>query len=282
MDRLKPVLPPPRAKPCHIFANKRHVLALDAMRRTHILLHMPKSSAPAAKSSTPPSAPAPSFWLPFVVVGIVGALLGATITYLALRPQLERSARASAMPLAASAATSGDTNHAPPADLTAGMPPAQAERTLGNFYYDHQNWTETVRRYESAIKQGSDDADIRTDLGNAYRFSGRPQDALAQYELAQRMNPQHEFSLFNQGGLFLQEFKNPAKAIEVWNAYLARFPNGVNAGVARQLIAQASGTPASLLPPGMPPTANPANSPAPKDAADQRLFDLVNGAPKRP
>lgn len=217
------------------------------------------------------------------MVGIVGALLGSTITYLALRPQLERAARVAAMPLAANAAMPADANHAPPADLTAGMPPAQAERTLGNFYYDHQNWPEAIRRYESAIKQGSDDSDIRTDLGNTYRFSGRPQDALAQYELAQRMNPQHEFSLFNQGGLYLEELKDSAKAIEVWNTYLTRFPNGRNATIARQLIAQATGAPAPLAMPGAP-ASTPHASPAPgaKDATEQRLFDLVNGTPKKP
>lgn len=238
---------------------------------------MAKPSAP-----TPPPATASSFWLPFILVGIVGALLGSTITYLALRPQLERAARAAAMPVAANAAMPADLDHAPPADLTAGQPPAQAERTLGNFYYDHQNWTEAIRRYESAIKQGSDDADIRTDLGNAYRFSGRAQDALAQYELAQRMNPQHEFSLFNQGGLYLEDLKNPAKAVEIWNTYLARFPNGANVANAHQLIARASGAPAPMGMPGAAPLAAPANSPAPKDATEQRLFDLVNGAPKKP
>lgn len=218
------------------------------------------------------------------MVGLVGALLGSTITYLALRPQLERlaslqssmAAMNNAMP---GAAMPTDINHAPPADLTAGLPPAQAERTLGNFYYDHQNFGEAIRHYESAIKQGSDDSDIRTDLGNAYRFTSRPQDALAQYELAQRMNPQHEFSLFNQGGLYFEDLKNPAKAVEIWNAYLARFPNGRNASLARNLIAQASGAPAPMMSPGAMPSAAPA---APKDAADQRLFDLINGAPKKP
>jgi tetratricopeptide (TPR) repeat protein len=223
-----------------------------------------------AKPVSPPS-PAPSIWFSLVMVGLVGALFGSTITYLALRPQLERASRVALTPAT-------DINHAPPADLTAGMAPAQAERTLGNFYYDHQNWPEAIRRYESAIKQGSDDPDIRTDLGNAYRFSGRAPDALAQYELAQRMNPQHEFSLFNQGGLYLEELKNPAKALEAWNAYLTRFPNGT---FARQLIAQATGAPAPMTA-GNPMMPAAPGSPAPNDATEQRLLDLINGTPKKP
>jgi len=95
-----------------------------------------------AKPTPTPPAPQPSFWFPFAMVGIVGALLGSTITYLALRPQLDRANRLQLTPTAAT-----DVNHAPPADLTAGLPPAQAERTLGNFYYDHQNFGEAIRRY---------------------------------------------------------------------------------------------------------------------------------------
>jgi tetratricopeptide (TPR) repeat protein len=174
-------------------------------------------------------------------------LIGATITYLALRPQLQPPI-AAATPIAA--ANPDPTTHVPAPELTAGQPPAQAERTLGNFYYDHQNWMPAIQHYESAIKQGSDDADIRTDLGNAYRFAGRPDDALTQYALAQKMNPAHEFSLFNQGGLYMEDLKQPAKAIEVWKEYIARFPGGQNVDAARQLIAQAqSGVTGLTLPP---------------------------------
>ncbi|MDQ5978698.1 MAG: hypothetical protein QG602_1672, partial [Verrucomicrobiota bacterium] len=133
------------------------------------------------------------------------------------------------------------TVHRPDPALTAGKAPAEAARTLGNFYYDHRNWPQAIEHYQSAIRQGSDDADIRTDLGNAYRFANRPDDALLQYQLAQKMSPGHEFSLFNQGGLFLEAYQQPAKALEIWQTYLQRFPNGRSAAAARQLIAQAQG-----------------------------------------
>lgn len=197
--------------------------------------------------SAPANPPAPSFWLPFVTIGLFGMLLGATLTYLALRPQLQPPA---APPAAPATPNPDPTTHVPAPELTAGQPPAQADRTLGNFYYDHQNWPQAIQHYEAAIKQGSDDADLRTDLGNAYRFAGRPDDALLQYGLAQKMNPAHEFSLFNQGGLYLEDLKQPAKAIAVWQDYIARFPEGRNVEAARQLIAQArSGVTGLVLPP---------------------------------
>lgn len=164
---------------------------------------------------------ASSTWLAFTVIGLCGGLIGATATYLALRPKL------SVTPIAAAslAKTAADPlAHLPPPELTAGQAPAQAERTLGNFYYDHQNWPAAIRSYQAAIQQGSDDADIRTDLGNAYRFSQGPDDALVQYQLAQKMNSAHEFSLFNQGGLYLEDLHQPQKAITAWREYLRRFP----------------------------------------------------------
>lgn len=205
--------------------------------------------------SKPALSPAPSssFWLPFILSGVFGMLVGATLTYLALRPDLQRAAAARATAASGAMTLPADpTAHEPAPELTAGQPPAQAERTLGNFYYDHQNWAQAVAHYESAIRQGSDDADIRTDLGNSYRFAGRAQDALVQYELAQKMNPNHEFSLFNQGGLFLEDLHEPAKAVEAWQRYLQRFPNGQNVAAARQLIAQAQAGAAGLDQPPSP------------------------------
>ncbi len=194
----------------------------------------------------PTSQPTPSFWLPFVTIGLLGLLIGATITYLALLPNLRPVNATNSTPLG----NPDPTTHLPTPELTAGQPPAQADRTLGNFYYDHQNWSQAIRSYESALKQGNDDADIRTDLGNAYRFAGRTDDALTQYNRAQKMNPAHEFSLFNQGGLYLEDLKQPGRAIEIWNQYLTRFPAGRNVDAARQLIAQAqAGITGLILPP---------------------------------
>ncbi len=217
------------------------------------------------KPSAPTPPPSSSFWLPFATIGLFGVLVGATITYLALLPRLQRTTAAGSPP---AAGNPDPATHLPAANLTAGQPPAQADRTLGNFYYDHQNWPQAIKHYESAIKQGSDDADIRTDLGNAYRFAGRPDDALAQYGRAQKMNPLHEFSLFNQGGLYLEDFKQPARAVGIWNEYLTRFPSGRNVEAARQLIAQTQAATTGLV---LPAPAAPGKSSAAEDLILQQI-----------
>jgi tetratricopeptide (TPR) repeat protein len=203
--------------------------------------------------------------------GLFGMLFGGTITYLALRPQLRPPVAPGAAPIAAMPANPDPTSHVPTPDLTAGQTPAQADRTLGNFYYDHQNWPQAISHYESAIKQGVDDADIRTDLGNSYRFAGRTDDALAQYGRAQKLNPAHEFSLFNQGGLYLEDLKQPAKAIEVWQEYIKRFPTGQNVSAARQLIAQAQAGVTGLMMPPAETTAGAPSSSATEDLILQKI-----------
>lgn len=207
------------------------------------------------RAPSPSPAPAGGGSLtPFIAIGLLGILIGATATYLVLAPRLRTPASVSATP----GSTTPTAPPLPGPELTAGQSPAQSDRTLGNFHYDHQDWMQAIKHYESAIRQGSDDSDIRTDLGNAYRFSGRRDDALAQYQLAQRMNPKHEFSLFNQGGLYLQDFGDQAKALEIWESYLQKFPQGRNVDAARQLIAQTRGSmnlPASAAQPIQPPPA---------------------------
>jgi tetratricopeptide (TPR) repeat protein len=242
-----------------------------------------------AKSKVLPPARAPATaaaagagWPALIVVALLGAGLGAAVTYLALAPRLTVPVTnfAGAASAAPTSIPPAPINPAP--ELTAGQPPAVADRTLGNFYYDRSDWAQAAQHYESAIRQGSDDADIRTDLGNAYRFSNRRDDALAQYRAAQRLNPQHEFSLFNQGGLFFDQFNDPAKAIEIWNEYLRRFPQGSNVAAARQLITQAqAGRPVAVQPQAASAAPLTAVPPAGSttDPVEARLLQLVKPKP---
>jgi Tfp pilus assembly protein PilF len=122
------------------------------------------------------------------------------------------------------------------------LPPAEAARTLANWNYDQQNWKHAIEHYEQAIAAGADTPDVRTDLGNCYRFLGQPEKALEQYELAQKENPQHENSLFNQISLFSDLLHDPERAAATARDFLARFPQGSQAEAARQRLAQLQGS----------------------------------------
>ena len=102
---------------------------------------------------------------------------------------------------------------------------ADAAVVRGNQAYDHQQWSDAIGYYQEAIAKGIDNPDVRTDLGNSFRFSGQPEKALEQYAIAQRQNPQHENSLFNQIGLLMEVVHDPIRAIPVCEEFIKRFPN---------------------------------------------------------
>lgn len=111
----------------------------------------------------------------------------------------------------------------PPPDVSQ-LAPAEAERTLANWNYDRQNWTHAIEHYQAAIASGADVPDVRTDLGNCFRFLGQPEKALEQYEIAQKENPLHENSLFNQISLFADLLHDKERAQAVARDFIARFP----------------------------------------------------------
>jgi len=151
-------------------------------------------------------------WAGYLGIGLLCAALGSGGTYLALRPALAQSAASRTVT-------------------------AQAARDLGNAYEDRQQWPQAIAAYNQAIADGLDNPDIRTDLGVAYFRASQPKQALEQYQTAQRQNPHHENSLYNQGSVYAVS-GDSTRAIALWQQYLQRFPQGQHAAEARTLIAE--------------------------------------------
>jgi tetratricopeptide (TPR) repeat protein len=170
----------------------------------------------------------------YILTVIVSATMGAAVTWLIMSQRSTSNFR----PVSPASPTAV-TNPAPP-DVS-GMPPGEAAVRLGNFAYDHQRWPEAIRRYQEAIANGVDNADVRTDLGNAFRFSGQPEQALQQYTSAQQQNPQHENSLFNQISLFSEALNEPARAIPIGEEFIRRFPKSDKIPAVREQLERAKG-----------------------------------------
>jgi tetratricopeptide (TPR) repeat protein len=116
------------------------------------------------------------------------------------------------------------------------LSPADAAKTLADWNYDRQNWPHAIEHYQEAIARGLDNPDVRTDLGNCFRFTGQPQKALEQYKIAQTQSPLHENSLFNQAGLFAEVLHDDQQALAIAHEFLTRFPQSPRAESAKQLI----------------------------------------------
>jgi tetratricopeptide (TPR) repeat protein len=169
-----------------------------------------------------------SYLLPMLLSAAVGA--GATWMV------MSRSQSVQPPPVSFVAPSVAQNNPAPPAPVLSQVSAADGAVERGNQAYDHQEWADAIKHYQEAIAKGRDNPDVRTDLGNAYRFSGQPEKALEQYTIAQRQNPQHENSLFNQIGLFMEVMHDPIRAIPVCEEFIRRFPNSQNVPRAREQL----------------------------------------------
>lgn len=170
----------------------------------------------------------------YVLTVIVSAAMGAGITWIFT----SQRSTSTAHPVLSTPPPVAQSDVAP--DVS-GMSPSQAALTLANFAYDHQRWPEAIRRYQEAISSGIDNADVHTDLGNAFRFSGQPDEALNQYTIAQRLNPQHENSLFNQISLFTEALNQPGRAVPICEEFIRRFPTSDKIPAVQQQLARAKG-----------------------------------------
>jgi tetratricopeptide (TPR) repeat protein len=170
----------------------------------------------------------------YILIVIVSAAMGAGLTWLITSQRSSTEVRPISSPLPAAI-----TNATP--DVS-GMSASEAAVVLGNFAYDHQRWPEAIRRYQEAIASGVDTADIHTDLGNAFRFSGQPEQALNQYTIAQKLDPQHQNSLFNQISLYTEVLNEPVRAIPICEEFIRRFPSSDKLPAVQQQLARAKGT----------------------------------------
>jgi tetratricopeptide (TPR) repeat protein len=118
------------------------------------------------------------------------------------------------------------------------LAPAEAARVLGNWNYDRHDWAHAIDHYQEAIAEGADNPDVRTDLGNCFRFIGQPQKALEQYQIAQTEDPMHQNSLFNEAGLYAEVLHDNQRALALAREFLRRFPQSDRAAAARQLISK--------------------------------------------
>ena len=147
-----------------------------------------------ARPSKKPKSPAKRFEWPVPLLLLAAFGLGVGTTWIALRgssnaptkPEIESflPGAPGQPPVASQLATPA----AAAAPDVSQMAPADAARTLANWNYDRQNWSHAIEHYEQAIAAGADNPDVRTDLGNCFRFLGQPQKALEQYEIAQKQN----------------------------------------------------------------------------------------------
>lgn len=123
--------------------------------------------------------------------------------------------------------------------LKANPKDAETLAKLGNLYFDHQFYSESVKYYQQALELRPNDADVRTDMGTAYFYMGFADRAVAEFEKSLQADPKHLNSLFNLGIVRSQGLKDYAGAVQAWERLLQVSPDHPQKEKIRQLIAEA-------------------------------------------
>ena len=127
--------------------------------------------------------------------------------------------------------------------------------SVGNFYYDAQQYQTAVDYYGRALKAKPSDAGVRTDMATAYWYMGNADTAIAEFNKALTYEPNKPNTLFNLGLVKWQGKMDINGAVADWQKLLAANPNYEGKDKVEQMIAEAKkhegvkpGTPAKPLP----------------------------------
>jgi tetratricopeptide (TPR) repeat protein len=170
---------------------------------------------------------------------LVGGLAGYMLSATASRPApAVPAAPPPAAPLAP-AAMVDDNQLKAYRDIFARDPQnVEAAVAAGNLLYDAKRYGEAIPLYQQALALKSD-VNVSTDLGTALWYSGRADEALAQYEKSLAIEPNHAQTLFNIGIVKSDGKHDREGAIAAWQLLLAGHPEYPGAENVRSLIAQA-------------------------------------------
>ena len=147
---------------------------------------------------------------------------------------------ASQMPSPAQLKAMADTQAAPLIEkLKADPTNADLLASIGNSYYDAQQYPIAIDYYGRALKTRPADAGVRTDMGTAYWYMGNADSAIAEFNKALSDEPNKANTLFNRGLVKWQGKMDVTGAVADWEKLLATNPNYEAKDKVEQMIAEA-------------------------------------------
>ncbi|MGD9825480.1 MULTISPECIES: tetratricopeptide repeat protein [Desulfobacter] len=102
---------------------------------------------------------------------------------------------------------------------------------LGNAYFDAGQYQNAIDAYEKSVAIDPGNPDVLTDLGVMYRRSNQPEKAVEMFSRAMAADPGHEVSRMNKGIVLLHDLNDKSEAMKAWKGLLeinplATFGNG--------------------------------------------------------
>lgn len=96
--------------------------------------------------------------------------------------------------------------------------------SIGNLYYDAQQYSVAIDYYGRELQIKPSDAAVRTDMATAYWYMGNADTAIAEFNKALTYAPTNPNTLFNLGLVKWQGKHDSAGAIAEWKKLLAANP----------------------------------------------------------
>jgi len=109
---------------------------------------------------------------------------------------------------------------------------------LGNEYFDSHQPQKSIMAYGKALALKPNDPNILTDQGVMYRNLGQFDQAMANFQKANKIQPTHLQSLINIGVVYANDMGKPAEAAKAWAKVVATAPTSEQATQARQMLAE--------------------------------------------
>jgi tetratricopeptide (TPR) repeat protein len=110
--------------------------------------------------------------------------------------------------------------------------------SIGNYYYDAQQYQTAVDYYGRSLQAKPADASVRTDMATAYWYMGNADTAIAEFNKALTYEPNKPNTLFNRGLVKWQGKMDAAGAVADWEKLLATNPNYEGKDKVQQMLAE--------------------------------------------
>jgi cytochrome c-type biogenesis protein CcmH/NrfG len=111
--------------------------------------------------------------------------------------------------------------------------------SVGNFYYDAQQYPIAIEYYQRALKVQPANTGVRTDMATAYWYTGNADTAIAEFQKSLSYEPNKPNTLFNLGIVEWQGKMNINAAVAAWQKLLDTNPNYEAKDKVLELMAQA-------------------------------------------
>lgn len=108
--------------------------------------------------------------------------------------------------------------------------------SLGNDYFDTEQPQKAIQAYAKALEIQPSNPDVLTDQGIMYRKVGWYDRALANFQKARALDPNHMQSLYNMGIVYAVDLKQPERGVQIWEAYLKQDSTSDTARRVRDLL----------------------------------------------